>query len=94
MGNIAWKLHARGVLDAQEASDMIEHFLSMPLEVYDSAFLLASALEIAMATQRTVYDSLYLALAVELDGTVITADERWVHTLAGGPFTRFIRLLG
>lgn len=94
MGNIAWKLHARGVLDAQEVSDMIEHFLLMPLEVHDSAFLLASALEIAIATQRTVYDSLYLALAVELDGTGITADERWVHNLAGGPFTRFMRLLG
>ena len=94
MGNIAWKLHARGVLDAREASDMIEHFLSMPLEVHDSAFLLASALDIAIATQRTVYDSLYLALAVELDSKVITADERWAHTLAGSPFTCFLRLLG
>ena len=94
MGNIAWKLHARGVLNTQEASDMIEHFLLMPLEVHDSAFLLAFALEIAIATKRPVYDSLYLALAVELDGTVITADERWMHTLAGGPFARFLRLLG
>jgi len=94
VGDIAWKLHARGVLDAQEASDMIEHFLLMPLEVHDSAFLLASALEIAIATKRPVYDSLYLALAVELDGTVITADERWMHTLAGGPFARLLRLLG
>jgi predicted nucleic acid-binding protein len=94
VGNLAWKLHARGVLDAQEASDMIEHFLLMPLEVHDSALVLTSALEIAIATQRTVYDSLYLALAVELDGTVITADERWVHSLAAGPFTRFMQLLG
>jgi predicted nucleic acid-binding protein len=93
VGNIAWKLHARGALDAQEASDMIEHFLWMPLEVHDSAFLLASALDIAIATRRTVYDSLYLALAVELAGTVITADERWAHTLADGPFARFVRLL-
>ncbi|MCL5280327.1 MAG: type II toxin-antitoxin system VapC family toxin [Planctomycetes bacterium] len=93
VGNVAWKLHARGVLDAQEASDMIEHFLSMPLEAHDSVSLLASALGIAIATQRTVYDSLYLALAVELDGTVVTADERWVHTLAGGLFSRFVRLL-
>lgn len=94
MGNIAWKLHARGVLDAREASDMIEHFLLMPLEVHDSALLLASALEIAIATQRTVYDSLYLALAVELDGLVITADERWARALTTSPFTHFMRLLG
>jgi predicted nucleic acid-binding protein len=94
VGNLAWKLHARGVLSATEASDLIEHFLSMPLETYDSALLLAPALEIAIATKRTVYDGLYLALAVELGGTVITADERWVNTLAAGPFARFIRLPG
>jgi len=93
VGHIAWKLHARGLLNMEEASDMIEHFLSMPLEIHDSTFLLASALEIAMATQHPVYDSLYLALAVELGGTVVTADARWVHALTDGPFGRFIRLL-
>jgi predicted nucleic acid-binding protein len=94
VGNLVWKLHARGVIDADEASDMIEHFLSMPLEIHDSTFLLAPALEIAIVTKRPVYDSLYLALAVELGGTVITADERWVHALVGSPFARFMRLLG
>jgi predicted nucleic acid-binding protein len=93
-GNIVWKLHARGVLDTKEASDMIEHFLSMPLEIHDSTYLLAPALQIAIATKRTVYDSLYLALAVELGATVVTADERWVNALETSPFTRFIRLLG
>jgi predicted nucleic acid-binding protein len=93
-GNIVWKLHARGTLDTEEASDMIEHFLSMPLEIHDSTYLLAPALQIAIATKRTVYDSLYLALAVELGGTVITADERWVNALETSPFTRFIRVLG
>ncbi|OHB61793.1 MAG: hypothetical protein A2Y76_08025 [Planctomycetes bacterium RBG_13_60_9] len=94
IGNIAWKLHSRGVLDRDEASAMIEHFLSMPLEIHDSMLLLAPALEIAIATRRPVYDSLYLALAVELGGTVITADERWVKVLADSPFARFLRLLG
>jgi predicted nucleic acid-binding protein len=94
MGNIVWKLHARGVLDTDEAFEMIEHFLSMPLEIHASTFLLAPALEIAIATKRPVYDSLYLALAVELGGTVVTADERWVNALAGNPFGRFMRLLG
>jgi predicted nucleic acid-binding protein len=92
-GNIIWKFQARGVLDAEEASDLIEHFLSMPLEIHDSTYLLAPALQIAIATHRTVYDSLYLALAMELDGTVVTADERWVNALINSPFARFLRLL-
>ena len=93
VGNIVWKLRGRDLLSADEASEMIEHFLAMPLDIYDSTFLLAGALEIAMETKRTVYDSLYLALAVELGATVITADERWVNALKGGPFARFVRLL-
>lgn len=93
-GNIVWKLHARGTLGTNEASEMIEHFLSMPLQIHDSTYLLAPALEIAVTTHRTVYDGLYLALAVELDGTVITADERWVNALQRTPFARFLRLLG
>jgi predicted nucleic acid-binding protein len=93
-GNIVWKLRSRNVLDTNEASEMIEHFLSMPLEIHDTTCLLASALEIAISTHRTVYDSLYLALAVELDGIVITADERWVNALQRTPFAGFLRLLG
>lgn len=93
VGNIVWKLHARDLLSVDEASEMIKHFLSMPLEIHDATFLLAGALEIAMVTKRTVYDSLYLALAVELDAAVVTADERWINALATGPFARFIRPL-
>jgi predicted nucleic acid-binding protein len=93
IGNIAWKLHMRGVLTSDEVSDMIEHFLSMPLETHDSASLLSLAVQIAVATKRTVYDSLYLALALELGMIVVTADKREVNALAGGPFARFTRLL-
>lgn len=93
VGNILWKLHARRLLSADEASEIIGHFLSVPLEIYDSTSLLANALEIAMATGRTVYDSLYLALAVALDAKVITADQRWVDALKAGPFAAFVRPL-
>ena len=94
VGNVLWKLHGRDLLSGAEASEIIEGFLAMPVEIHDSGFLVASALEIAMATRRTVYDSLYLALAVELDATVITADERCLNVLKAGPFARFVRPLG
>jgi predicted nucleic acid-binding protein len=44
--------------------------------------LLPEALTIAVAFGRTVYDSLYLALANTLKCEVITADERLVNALA------------
>lgn len=93
VGKIFWKLCARNLLAADEAAEMLDHFLSMPLEIHDSAFLLPAALEIAVATRRTVYDSLYLALAVELGATVVTADRRWANAINPGPFARFLRPL-
>jgi|HubBroStandDraft_2_1064218.scaffolds.fasta_scaffold91921_3 predicted nucleic acid-binding protein len=44
--------------------------------------LLDSAYQIATAHQRTVYDSLYVALAVQTKTQLITADERLANALA------------
>jgi predicted nucleic acid-binding protein len=93
LGNLVWKLHTRGLLGTEEALALIGHFLSLPIDIHDSGFLLTPALEIAVATQRPVYDSLYLALAVDLGGVVVTADQRWANALVGSPFARFVRLL-
>jgi len=40
---------------------------------------------LANATRRSVYDAMYLALAVRLDTRMITADERLANTLATIP---------
>jgi predicted nucleic acid-binding protein len=44
--------------------------------------LAGDALAIALSTGRTVYDAMYVALAVQRDTSVITADERLVNALA------------
>jgi predicted nucleic acid-binding protein len=44
--------------------------------------LLAQAFEIATDHGRTVYDSLYVALAVQTNSHLITADERLANSLA------------
>ena len=45
--------------------------------------LLDSALGKAIVYRRSVYDSIYLALAVECAGQLVTADEKLVNAVAG-----------
>ena len=53
-----------------------------------------SAFDLADRTQRTVYDCLYLALAVQLGGRMVTADQRLYKSLAGTPWAGHICWVG
>jgi predicted nucleic acid-binding protein len=53
--------------------------------------LLAPALELAIATDRTVYDCMYLALAIDRQCRVVTADRHFVNALARTTLARHIR---
>jgi predicted nucleic acid-binding protein len=52
------------------------------LPTVPSLELLEAAFAIANAFQRTVYDSLYVALAISSRAQLLTADERLAHALA------------
>lgn len=56
------------------------------VEIHAVQPLLESAFDIAIATGRTVYDSIYLALAISLGRKFVTADEKLCNALRAGPF--------
>jgi predicted nucleic acid-binding protein len=91
IGNIAWKRVRRDELKAEEAAEIIADLVKMPLVVTPTQGLLAPALELAIATDRTVYDCMYLALAIDRKCRLVTADERFVNALAITPFVKHIR---
>jgi predicted nucleic acid-binding protein len=85
VGNILWKKVRRGDLIEEEAR-RVGHLVAIaPLAVHPSAPLLETALEIAMRTGRTVYESSYVALAVQRDSRLVTADEKLYNALKDGP---------
>ena len=90
-GNILWKKHRSGELTGEEARTIADAFLAVPKTIHKSHVLLPSALEIALATGRTVYDSLYLALAAQLDCKAITADLRLYNCLSGTPWVKLVK---
>jgi len=80
-GNCLWKKIRLGELTANEGRTIIRALENVPLEVHSSELLLEAALELALHTARTVYDSLYVALAILLDCPFVTADRRLVNAL-------------
>ena len=91
VGNIAWKRVRRGEMKAQEAAQLVADLIQMPLDVAPTQGLLAPAFELAIATDRTVYDCLYLAMAIDRKCRLVTADERFIHALAPTPFAKHAR---
>lgn len=80
-GNILWKKERLGELTRDDANQVLTAFTAVPKTIHKSETLLPAALEIATLSGRTVYDSLYLALAAHLDTVVITADLRLYNAL-------------
>ncbi len=92
-GNTLWKKVARDELAVEEARAVLTALGQVPLVVTPSSKLVEAALEIALAHQRSVYDSLYVALAVARECALITADDRLVNALARGPLADHVRPL-
>jgi predicted nucleic acid-binding protein len=83
--NILWKRVRGGLMDSEEARVALETLLVFPLRVFPSSPLSLAALEIAVQTDRTAYDSPYVALAVREGAPLVTADQRLYSALSSGP---------
>lgn len=92
-GNILWKKVVRGELSPQVARKIAAALGVVMLEVHPSRPLLDTALDLAVSVSRTVYDSLYLALALALDCQFVTGDERFFNALAPTTFGRQVLLV-
>jgi predicted nucleic acid-binding protein len=79
--NVFWKRAARGDLTVQEAADNLQDLLTINLPLVSAAALAPKALALAQAHQRSVYDCLYLALALERDCEFVTSDERLYNAI-------------
>jgi predicted nucleic acid-binding protein len=92
LANTLWKKVRRGELTQGEAEEILAAFENLPIEVTPSRVLLAAALQVAIALDRSVYDCLYLALAVAQDCALLTADRRFHSAvLASSALAPYIR---
>jgi predicted nucleic acid-binding protein len=81
-GNILWKAVRQGRWTRSAAEEAILALQSRSFPTTSSLDLLEEAFSIAATFDRTVYDSLYVALAVRCKAELVTADARLAHALA------------
>jgi predicted nucleic acid-binding protein len=92
-GNVVWKKVSRGELRIQEGRDVLAALAASPVRLVASGDLVEAALEIATAFRRSVYDALYVALAVARGCVLATADDQLARALSGSPLGEHVRSL-
>ena len=93
VANVVWKKLRRGELTRAEGDAILAQLVQLPLTRHADTSLLAGAFDLADKTLRTVYDCMYLTLALSIGGKMVTADERLLASLAGTPWVTSIQLV-
>jgi predicted nucleic acid-binding protein len=82
MGNIFWKKVGGGEMDEGDVREAMKDLLSIGFKQRETRSLICYALELAMEFQCTVYDGLYLAVAIDERCPMITADRKFYGTFS------------
>lgn len=83
--NTIWKKVRRGEVSRRDGEGLVADVGRAAVQTVPCRALAADAYALASASGRTVYDAMYLALALRLDTQLITADERLAGALAAMP---------
>jgi predicted nucleic acid-binding protein len=82
VANVLWKGARQGRWSRDQAESVTAEMISREFTTVSSRALMSAASRIAVVHDRSVYDCLYVALAVEAETQMITADERLANALA------------
>lgn len=79
--------HRRGDIGPQDLADAIDALKAAPIAVpFSTRQLAASSTRLAVDLDHPVYDCFYLALAIQEQYRVVTADARFHRKVSGHPY--------
>ena len=81
-GNTLWKAVRTGRMSRASAEESLAAIEQLGMKTAPSAPVLKNAFAIAASFDRTVYDCIYVALALDSGRVFLTADERLANALA------------
>jgi predicted nucleic acid-binding protein len=80
--NLIWRAVRMARITKEEGVRALSDLRDRDLETVSSLPLLGAAVEIAFSYHRSVYDSIYVALAKDRSTSLITADEKLANAVA------------
>jgi predicted nucleic acid-binding protein len=83
--NAIWKHVRRGEITSEAGLKLIAEIDAVAIEAVPCSDLATAAYRIAVDYGRSVYDALYVALAIRRNTRLITADDRLFNALAKVP---------
>ena len=92
--NVVLKRLRRGHISRKDGADIRSAIRTFPVTLHPFSMLLDPAWEIAARTGRSLYDCLYVSLAVILGCRVVTADRKLHEGLATGPVGEHVLWVG
>jgi len=91
---VAWKRVIRGEIESAKADSIVSELVGVPMDMEPAVDLLAAAMRVAFQTRRSVYDAIYLALAIESGNPLITGDRKLFEAIKAGPFAAHVVWIG
>ena len=87
VANALWTIARRGNISADDVREALSVLDDAPLSVPESMkHLIPAAARLAIDLDHAVYDCLYLALAIQEQRPVVTADQRFRDVVQGHPY--------
>lgn len=74
--NVLWKQVRFQGMPADVAEGLLVQLIALPLTVMDIQHLMPRSLQIGLRHELAIYDSIYIAMAEQLDCELITIDRR------------------
>ena len=93
MDAIITKKVRQRLIEPDDAYSIYEEIRNIPIQLISYSTIGKLALDLSISLPITQYDACYLAVAIEFDARVVSADMRFVRGLNGTPFESFVRPL-
>jgi predicted nucleic acid-binding protein len=93
LDSIITKKVRQRLIETEDAYRMFDEIRNIPIQIIPYSLIGQLAFDLSAALPVTQYDACYLAVAIEFDQKVVTADMRFVSGMQGTPFEHYVEAL-